>query len=100
MNSKTANGIAALLIAGFLFAVFIRNNTGLLISALVQEKGFIKWGAAVLLWQVFRTFTGGNMRTLLDTTASVSVLTAIIIGFGRNDDALKKLQSGIHNFLN
>jgi hypothetical protein len=69
------------------------------VSGLAQEGGFIRWGAAVLIWQTGRLFTSGNMRALIDATGSVAVVTALVIGAGRNSEKLGALQSGIHKLL-
>jgi hypothetical protein len=99
VKGVSGTGIATLLLALYLAMVVIKHRTPLLVSYVSQEAGFLRWGAAVLLWLFARGMLSGTPRDLLDATGNVAVVTALILGLGKNASSLNKLQSGVHSIL-
>lgn len=91
-NAALYNALAAFVIAGYLVMVVYHGNALNLIDNLKQEKGFIKWGVALVILNLIKDAgIGGPIPGALIATAFVGMLINIGGNSGQIFNEIKSL---------
>ena len=89
-----------MLFRSFLGVVVWRERFPLLVGTLQQVTPFVKWLSAFLLWKALVAFSSGKTRSFIDASGNVAIISAFLLGIGKNQQKLANLTGGIKSLLN
>lgn len=75
------NGLTSIAVGIYLLAVLFHMNHNALLAELMEESGFLKWGAAVIILLFIAEKTGGKFAPIVTGLLGVAAV-AMVIGDG------------------
>lgn len=100
MKAGIENGLAGLVVVGYVGIVAYKNRLPLLAGELARERGFVKWLAAFLIWRAIASQSTGKAAKFLDAVGGLAIASALVIGVGRNSEKLNALAADIRKLVN